>query len=231
MNREIVVGMVRDHEEGCLHKSLSKTIEEKKSCTFCQNVNRDTLLLITRMRGARDTIDIGLALSSFSRPEPYKPYSVAGFSFFYPKSKNSSGRNRAVLQEAFERGYESVVLIAHGAPNIPLRYLDDAINRLRSGVEIILGPAVNGKFYLIGLKRSGFLRLESRNLLDDMDFDNGKLGTDTVDRIKSCCPQYAVLPEWYTIETFDDLRKLREDSNRGRGWKASWTTCLADDII
>jgi glycosyltransferase A (GT-A) superfamily protein (DUF2064 family) len=112
------------------------------------------------MKETRKTIDIGLALSPLSMPDPYKPYSEAGFSLFLQKYSGGSGA-KAVLMEAFKRGYESVILVAHGAPNLPPRYLEDAVNALRNGKEIILGPALNGKLYLIGMKRSGFMRLNT----------------------------------------------------------------------
>jgi glycosyltransferase A (GT-A) superfamily protein (DUF2064 family) len=183
------------------------------------------------MREARKTVDVGIALSSKSKPEPYKPYRSAGFTFFHQTNESESENIRAVFREAFKKGYESVILMGHGIPNIPLQYLEDALEKLRNGKEIVLGPTLNGRFYLIGMKESQYKHLMDKNLFGGINF-NIRTGRDRVIRkIRETCFTCEVLPEWYAIKSIEDLRRLCDDSTRGQGWKARWTTCLGNDII
>jgi glycosyltransferase A (GT-A) superfamily protein (DUF2064 family) len=231
MNREIVIGFVKEHEEICLHHALARAIQEKRPCSFCQNVNRDCLLLITRMREARKTLDVGVALSPSSKPEPYMPYERAGFTIFSQKGGTQSERIRAVFHEAFGRGYESVILVAHGAPNLPLEHLEYALSELKDGRGIILGPTLNGKFHLVGMKGSEYTRLHEHDLFDDIDFDSSDDRDRVIDRVREVFSSCTILPEWYAIKSIDDLKKMHDDLLNGRGWNARWTTCLVDDII
>jgi hypothetical protein len=231
MNREIIVGFVKEHEEACLHASLSTAIRATRICSFCQNANRDSLLLITRMHEARKTLDVGLALSPTSRPEPYKPYTTAGFALFRQNHGTESERIHAVFDEAFERGYESVIIVAHGAPNIPIEHLEYGLHELRNGKNIVLGPTSNGNFYLIGMKKAAYRRLIMKGLFDVIDFSNRENRDISIGRIREATADLGILPEWYIVRSLDDLKRLREDSSRGRGWNARWTTCMIDGII
>jgi glycosyltransferase A (GT-A) superfamily protein (DUF2064 family) len=231
VNRDIVIGFVKEHDELCIHHALATAIREKRPCSFCQNANRDCLLLITRMREARKTLDVGLALSPCSKHEPYAPYENAGFILFSQREGTQSERVRTVFHEAFERGYERVILVAHGAPNLPLEHLEYSLSELRSGKGVIIGPTLNGKFHLVGMLRSEYKRLKDHELFDDIDFDSSGDRDRIIERIRRTFSSCTILPEWYTIKTVEDLKRMRRDSEDGRGWKARWTTCLVDDII
>jgi glycosyltransferase A (GT-A) superfamily protein (DUF2064 family) len=231
MNRDIVIGFVKEHEEICLHHTLAKAIREKRPCSFCQNVNRDCLLLITRMREARKTLDVGLALSPDSRPEHYTPYENAGFSLFAQREGTQSERIGTVFHAAFERGYENAILIAHGAPNLPLDHLECALSELRDGRGIILGPTLNGKFHLVGMSRSKYSHLHDHPLFGEIDFDSSGDRDRIIERVREVFSSCTVLPEWYAVKTVKDLKRMHRDSLNGRGWRAHWTTCLVDDII
>ncbi len=231
MNREIVVGFVKEHEDACLHTALSQSLRAKDACGFCHTMNMDSLLLITRIHEARKTVDVGIALSSKSKPEPYTPYHTAGFHFFHQTNASESENIRTVLKEAFDMGYESVILMGHGTPNIPLEYLENALEELRRGKEIVLGPTLNGRFYLIGIKKSLYERLMDANLFNDINFNIRKGRDRVIRKIRETCSNCNVLPEWYAIKSIEDLRRLCDDSLKGQGWKARWTTCLGNDII
>jgi glycosyltransferase A (GT-A) superfamily protein (DUF2064 family) len=231
MNREIVVGFVKEHEKACLHSFFSQALKRRSDCSFCYQVNRDSLLLISRLREARKTVDVGLALSPVSKSEHYRPYQTAGFLFFHQKSGSESENINAIFEEAFEKGYDSVILIGHGTPNIPPAYLEEALLALRRGNEIILGPTTNSRFYLIGMTKSQFAALRDGGLFNELDF-NTRWGRDTaIKKFMQTCSNCTVLPEWYSIKSLDDLRRLRADSSRGQAWNARWTTCHVNDII
>ncbi len=230
MNREIIVGFVKEHEEICLHRSLSQELKRRSGCSFCYHVNRDSLLLITCLPEARKTVDVGLALSPHSKSEPYRPYRAAGFSFFHQKSESESKNIRAVFKEAFEKGYESVILMGHGTPNMPPAYLQEAIRALRRGKEIILGPMINGRFYLIGMTGLQYATLSHNRLFNELNFNIRKGRDSVIRKIRQSCTGCVVLPEWYAIKSLDDLQRLRTDSGGGRAWIARWTTCHVNDI-
>src|SRR5262245_63931197 len=61
-------------------------------------------------------------------------------------------RMARTLQEKFHAGFTQVALIGADAPNLPLDYLHQAFDHLRN-VDIVLGPANDGGYYLLGARR------------------------------------------------------------------------------
>lgn len=231
MNREILICFLKEHEAVCPRISVSRRFASKGGCFLCTNINRDTLLLITRISGARKSVDVGLAFSPLAEPGAYRPYVTAGFKIYEQNGATESERIENVFDHAFGSGYSSVVVLASGAPNIPLDYLDEAIVNLRNGRGLILGPLRNGKFYLIGMDATSYALLKEAGLLRYFDFEKTEERERVLDRIKNSGIPCSFLPEWYIIRSFQDLKRLKRDAARGVGWKARWTSFLADVLV
>jgi uncharacterized protein len=103
-------------------------------------------------------------------------------------------------------GHDCVLLVNGDSPTLPARFLVQAIETLREpGDRVVLGPASDGGYYLIGLKRP-HLRL----------FTEVAWGTETVAR--STCERAAeiglattLLPEWYDVDDLETLRWLQDE--------------------
>ena len=103
-------------------------------------------------------------------------------------------------------GHDCVLLVNGDSPTLPARLLVQAIEALREpGDRMVLGPASDGGYYLIGLKHP------HRQL-----FTNIAWGTDTVAR--STCERAAeiglattLLPEWYDVDDIETLRWLQDE--------------------
>lgn len=94
----------------------------------------------------------------------------------------------------FSRGFQSIVIIGSDSPTIPASFIKQAFNRLKT-VPIVLGPAMDGGYYLIGV--SGHV--------PDI-FNNIKWGSDTVlsDTLMRLS-RYALLPFWYDVDYQEDI--------------------------
>ncbi|MGB3570946.1 MAG: TIGR04282 family arsenosugar biosynthesis glycosyltransferase [Phormidesmis sp.] len=72
-------------------------------------------------------------------------------------------RLQDAFQQEFESGYERVVVIGADCPDVNLRHIEQAFQRLRSH-DLVLGPAQDGGYYLIGL------RYPHTAIFDDIDW-------------------------------------------------------------
>jgi glycosyltransferase A (GT-A) superfamily protein (DUF2064 family) len=194
-------------------------------------MNRDLSLLITRIQGARASIDVGLALSSHADPVSYEPYKNAGFQVFYQKGKTETGKINSIFEASINRGYESVVLLSHSAPNLPLNYLENAFSDLRNGNSLVLGPSENSMFYLIGIKKKFYKKMYNHDIFRTISFANQSLRDTTLKTMKELCSECSILPNWYILKSLDDLKKLYIDSIQGIGWEAQWTHQITQGII
>ena len=105
-----------------------------------------------------------------------------------------------------ERGHPAAILIDSDSPTLPTPYMLDAVARLQSGnTDLVLGPAEDGGYYLIGLKRP------CRALFDDIPWSGPEVLTQTLNRAATQRLRVSTLPSWFDVDTPDDLIRLRRD--------------------
>jgi rSAM/selenodomain-associated transferase 1 len=93
---------------------------------------------------------------------------------------------------------DTAVLVGSDSPTLPTEYVEQAFAALEK-VDVVLGPATDGGFYLIGL----------RNVIPDGMFLEVEWGGhtvlgQTVERLPAEC-SLALLPPWYDVDTMADL--------------------------
>lgn len=158
--------------------------------------------LLDRMRCVADHRILAYAPQS---PEACAFFTdLAGGDFeLWPQPDGGLGaRMRAFFDASFAGGAEQVVLIGSDAPDVPVGYINQAFTELRR-TDCVLGPAVDGGFYLIGQPAPG------RAVFTGIDWSGVGVLDQTVQRIAALGASLELLPPWYDIDTADDLRMLR----------------------
>lgn len=118
---------------------------------------------------------------------------------------------------SFADGAERVVIIGTDAPTVPENILNAAFDDLHE-IDVVIGPSVDGGYYLIGLRAGAF---ESATLLfDSITWSGADVFKNTMERAQSAALTTRVMPGWYDIDTIEDLRQALADtdneSNLGR---------------
>jgi rSAM/selenodomain-associated transferase 1 len=118
-----------------------------------------------------------------------------------PQSAGDLGeRMRSFFADRFAEGADEVVLIGTDSPNLPAAYLEQAFTALER-VDVVLGPAFDGGYYLIGLSRP------APDLFGPgIAWSTATVLGATVDRLGG--RSLALLPPWYDIDTLADWRAL-----------------------
>ncbi|MFW6181449.1 MAG: DUF2064 domain-containing protein [Spirochaetota bacterium] len=227
---EIVIFMVEEHHNRCSHQNLARILKQG-CCSLCSNMNRDSLILMSSVCGARRCVDLGIALAPDSDVSSYAPYFTAGFTMFRQEGSSRGRHTVSVIRQALDEGYGSVVLLLPGVPNLPPSYVERALTRLRDGSSLVLGPLKNGAFYLIGERTDSFGLLHGQVHLERELGRSRPFSGHLLDRLQKAGVRCAVLPEWYRIRTVKDLRQLRSDARNGRGCQARWTQGASTAIL
>lgn len=111
-------------------------------------------------------------------------------------------------QSLLGAGHETVLLVNGDSPTLPVRFLVQAIESLRvPGDRVVLGPAADGGYYLIGLKRP------HARLFTNVSWGSASVFAETRARADEIALPAAVLPEWYDIDDEETLRWLCEELN------------------
>lgn len=118
-------------------------------------------------------------------------------------------------------GYQSVCLINADSPTMPRNRLMEALRALETpGDRIALGPAEDGGYYLIGLKRA------HRRLFEDIDWSTNRVLSQTIDRAAEISLEVHQLPAWYDLDDAQTLARLCAElfcGNGARGYQAAFT--------
>ena len=106
------------------------------------------------------------------------------------------------------QGAECVLLVNGDSPTLPTRYLTEAIDALRRpGDRVVLGPASDGGYYLIGLKHP------HRFLFENIPWSTGAVLQRTLDNAQRHGLEAISLGEWYDVDDAATYRCLLDELN------------------
>ncbi|MBA3320035.1 MAG: TIGR04282 family arsenosugar biosynthesis glycosyltransferase [Pyrinomonadaceae bacterium] len=124
-----------------------------------------------------------------------------------PQRGESFGERLYYAAEDFMRlGYAACCLIDSDSPTLPRAALVAASNQLaRPGDRVVLGPADDGGYYLIGLKRA------HRKLFEEITWSTDLVLAETIERAEEIKLEVELLPAWYDVDDQTTLARLCEE--------------------
>ena len=128
-------------------------------------------------------------------------------SYFSPPTSHSwrlGDRLHHVLSTALEQGHRQVVAINSDSPTLPAELLCTAFRRLDNPqVDAVFGPCADGGYYLIGVKEA------PGRLVTGVEMSTPSVLQDTLAIAAHEGVRVELLPEWYDVDSADDLERLR----------------------
>lgn len=110
----------------------------------------------------------------------------------------------ARLHRMLRRGLEEggfVIAIGADSPGLPLSVLGDAVAALGE-TDAVLGPADDGGFYLLGLRRL------DHGLLEDLPWSAPATFDRTAEQLRQRGYEPRILQPWFDIDVASDLQRL-----------------------
>jgi len=108
---------------------------------------------------------------------------------------------------AFARSHEAgaarTVLIGSDSPTLPPKRLSDAFRALRGGADLVVAPAEDGGYVLIGM------RAPLPDLFGEVPWGQAGVMAATRRRAAECGIPIAELPGWYDVDGEAGLERLR----------------------
>ena len=105
----------------------------------------------------------------------------------------------------FALGYQRVCLVGTDVPSLPLSHYRDAVEALTRH-DLVIGPASDGGYYLIGLTRP------RPDLFTNMPWSTDRVMPLTEQKAVAAGLKIALLPRWSDVDTIDDLQALIDES-------------------
>lgn len=112
------------------------------------------------------------------------------------------GATRALLGS----GNQGVLLVNGDSPTLPSRLLVQATEALRRDDDrVVLGPASDGGYYLIGLKRP------HARVFAEVNWGTSSVFLETCARADEIGLPVGLLPEWYDVDDEETLLALQQE--------------------
>jgi hypothetical protein len=119
---------------------------------------------------------------------------------FYPQKGSDLGaRMLNAFEYAFDSGYRKAILIGSDCPDISEEIVLQGFSLLDKK-EVVLGPAYDGGYYLIGLKQP------RKELFQNIAWGTDNVFQMTCDKIISAGVSFALLPALRDVDRVEDLK-------------------------
>ncbi len=112
----------------------------------------------------------------------------------------------ATVETLLARGHASACVLNADSPTLPTALLVElAVALAAPGDRAVIGPAEDGGYYVLGLKRA------HRRLFEDIDWSTERVFGQTLERAAEIGLPVQVLPSWYDVDDVAGLRRLHRE--------------------
>ncbi len=124
---------------------------------------------------------------------------------YFPQKGNSLGeRVSDALQNTIKKGAKNIVIIGTDCIDITVKDIQTTFEKLsRNTSQIVIGPARDGGYYLIGLNAF------RKELFEDIDWSTEKVLPQTIEKIKKSKLNYNLM---HTLNDIDEIEDIDFDS-------------------
>ncbi|MGA2193150.1 MAG: TIGR04282 family arsenosugar biosynthesis glycosyltransferase [Nitrospirota bacterium] len=165
-------------------------------------LQRAFLVDITDMACSVDSHQVCIAYSPKGYLELFRELFRGRDIKYYPQEGSDLGEKMSnCFQHAFREGARKVIIIGSDIPLLPPGVICDAFGRLDRS-DLVLGPAKDGGYYLIGLKAP------IPELFHLISWSGPDVISSTLSRSKYLGISAELMPSLQDVDTFDDLREL-----------------------
>lgn len=146
----------------------------------------------------------GVAVYAPEGTEPaLQAYLPAGFRLLCRQDENLGQVLHSASQQLFADGHAPVILVNADSPTLPPSRITDALALLAAdGDRLVLGPAIDGGYYLIGLKHP------VREVFTEIPWSTPETLARTRDRAREINLPVAELAQWYDVDDAETLALL-----------------------
>ena len=177
----------------------------------------DTLDVVTSVRG----VDRLVACQPDAALLRLQRMLGADWDMIAQRGDSLGARLSHAFSDALRLGYESLVVIGSDLPDLPARHLAEACEALdRDPSSLVLGPAIDGGYYLIGMNTP------RPELFEGIDWSTGRVLEQTLAIARRIALRVTLLDSWSDVDTDDDLSQVASRAStsgaapRTRAWVA-----------
>lgn len=121
------------------------------------------------------------------------------YKLFIQKGDTLGMRMLHAFQDSFERKYKKVVIVGSDSYELNAGIIEEAFDELDEN-EVVIGPAKDGGYYLIGLKKAYPQFFEKKK------YSHKQVMNELLVEVSNINASFHLLPQLSDIDTFQDLK-------------------------
>jgi len=125
---------------------------------------------------------------------------------FVQQGNSLGDRMSNAFEKGFKQGYEKVILIGSDLPEISPSIIQEGFDKLEKS-EVVFGPAEDGGYYLIGMKKP------RKFIFENKPWSETELLKLTLEELGKQDVSYSFLQTLNDIDTFEDLKSSKLYTN------------------
>jgi len=191
--------MAKAPRPGVVKTRLCPPLTPREAAALARGFLRDRIAQVRGLRGARPIIAYSppSERDSFERLAP-------DFALMPQAGEDLGARMRSTLATLLGAGHRAAIAIGTDTPTLPASVLQHALDLIASGeVDLVLGPAEDGGYYLIGV------RADHPTLFEEVSWSTAEVLAITLRRARAAGLRAACVSSCFDVDTPDDLTRLR----------------------
>jgi len=207
----LILFFIKYPEAGEVKTRLAEVIGSSEAAELYRNFILDMLLRIKS-----SGLSFKICFSPEKKGAPLIAWLGKEYGYAPQRGGDLGGKMKTAFKDNFAEGYERVVLIGSDFPDLPSSFLNEAVDTLNTH-DSVIGPALDGGYYLIGFKRRSFVE----SIFKGMDWGREGVFQKTLSMLKDHQHRVHILPAWNDVDTLEDLKQLvrRSESTHFSGSK------------
>ena len=182
----------------------------------------DTFAVMEESAYERATVRLVLCYTPAGEEEAFEKVEREGSLMLAQRGDTLGERLENCFADLFEHGFNSVVIIGGDSPALPVENLLTAFDSLTDAGQIVLGPAADDGYYLIGMRQ-----LHPR-VLEDIPWSTNEVLAVTRRRIQEAKLNLIELPVCYDVDTPEELQRLRQELKERKDLARFTRRCLKE---
>jgi uncharacterized protein len=192
--------MAKQPQVGKTKTRLCPPFTPAEAAALAEALLLDTLDVVARIPGTA----LAVAITPVEARVYFEQISPPG-TLLLPVQGSSIGDCLSMaLNNLLESGFTKALALNADGPSLPPEYLSQAVDLLDTH-ELVLGPSLDGGYYLIGMKK--FIP----QVFNRIAWSTERVLLQTLEQANALGLKYALTPEWYDVDTAKDVERLGVD--------------------
>ncbi len=200
MNSTALIIMAKEPKIGSTKTRLCPPLEPVEAAKLYEALLWDTINLAAGI----EAVDLAIAVTPPESIDYFKGIAPAK-TILIPVACGDIGECLTLgLGELLAKGYDRVLALNSDGPSLPQEYIQLAIRHLDHN-DLVLGPAEDGGYYLIGFKKI------YPDLFKNINWSTNQVFDQTLQSAEQMNLCVHLLPAWYDVDTSADIQRLQDE--------------------